>query len=480
MSAEETSELERPDDIDALKARLARLEARNRELEEAERPSKRDWGRSTVAVVLILVSVLLAPIAVLGTWARVQLVDTDRFVATFAPLAEDPQVQDFVADQAVQAIEENVDIDSLVGDLFTGLAELDLPPRAQDAIPLLAGPASEGVRSLISSGVDKVVASPQFAQLWENTLRETHGRAIAIIQGDPDTAIQLSDDGTVTLELNTLIEQVKEVLIDEGFGFAENIPAIDRSIPLVTADALVLVRTVYQIAVAAGYWLPWLVLGLVAAGVATAHRRARALGWAGIGLAASFLLLAAGLGAGRVFFVGAVSPSVMPAGTARSIFDQLTELLSSTLTALIVLSAFVALGAWLSGRSRPAAALRGATSSAFSAVRGAADRHGVRTGAFGRAVDRWRPAIIVLTILVGVFALFLTRPVTTGAVVTTVVLVLVVLLVIELVRRPAEMDAAAASGVAAPTPDAAAEGGASVPEAARSPQNEASPAPPKR
>ncbi len=97
-------------------------------------------------------AVLLAPIAAMGTWARLQLVDADRFVATFAPLAEDPDVQDFIAAQASAAIQEQVDLTAVVGEVFDGLRELDLPPRAASALTLLEAPAASGLTSLVDGG----------------------------------------------------------------------------------------------------------------------------------------------------------------------------------------------------------------------------------------------------------------------------------------------------------------------------------------
>lgn len=441
-------------EIAALRARIEQLEAQNQELsgrESGDRDRSPDGsaapprarkgvGRGLLAAVLILVSVLLAPVAVIGGWARLELVDTDRFVQTFGPLAEDPDVQRFIAAQTEQAIFDSVDVDGLVGDLFEGIASLDMPPRTQAAVALLEGPAAAGVRSLISSSVERVVASPQFAQIWEGALRETHSRAIAVIQGDPNTALQLDDDGTLSLRLQVVVAEVKQVLVDQGLGFASAIPEINRTIPIVASDSFLLVRTVYQLAVAAGTWLPWVVLGMLVLGVAVARDRRRALAWAGAGLALSLLLLAAGLGIGRRFFVGTVSPSIMPAATADVLFEQVTAFISSTLLSLVVLGLAFAVGGWLTGPSRPAIAIRGAGNSAFTAVRGASDRHGLDTRGFGRAVDRWRAVIVGAAIAIGVLVLFLARPITVGGVIGTIVAVLAVLLVVELVRRPGAAD----------------------------------------
>lgn len=442
-------------DTGALRVRLAELEAENRQLKKtqmklAEAGGQKAKGRlrASAAVILVLVGALLAPVAVVGTWARAQLVDTDRFVQTFAPLAQKPEVQGFVAKEVTNGIEQSIDIDAMVGDLFEGIAQLDLPPAAAQTLPLLEGTAAHGVRSLISGGVETVVESPQFASVWETTLRETHGRTIAVIQGDPNSMLQLSDDGTLSLSLGTVIAEVKTALTDQGIGFADAIPVIDRSVPILASNSLVLVRTLYQVTVTVGFWLPWVALGALIAGVLVARNRAKALSWAGASVAVSLLLLSAGVGIGKLVFLGAVSPSIMPAATAEVVFVQLTELIASTLLALITLFVLITVGAWLAGASRLAVATRGALEPGFAAIRRAADRRGLGTGSVGRFVERWHSAILVLTVMVGVFVLFMMRPITFGGVLATLLCVVLALCVAELLRRPSDASVRASTNAA--------------------------------
>lgn len=431
-------------EIDELRERVRLLEQENDAL---RRPRRRPAVRSVLAGIVLVLAVLIAPIAALGTWARLQLVDADRFVATFAPLADDPDVQDFIADQVTTAIDEEVDLEAVVGELFDGLRALDLPPRADSALTLLQAPAASGLTSLIDGVVHDVVSSAAFSDIWAQSLRFAHDRAVAVLQDDPGTALQLGDDGVLSVDLGVVIERVKDTLAERGVGFADLIPVIDRTVPVVQADALVLVRTVYQVAVAAGFWLPWVVVGLVVLGVVLAVNRPRALFWASAGFAVAFLLLAAGMGVGRGFFVGAVSPSIMTAAAAESLFDQLTALLSSTIVALALVGVLIAVWAWLAGTSRGAVTTRRAVEGGFGAVRSAAERRGVTTGAFGRAVDRYRAPILIAGMAGAVLILLATRPVTMGAVLGVATGLLVLVLLVELLRRP---DVGAAV-----TPDAA-------------------------
>ena len=89
LSVDERAELEQ------LRAEVAGLRA---QVEEggppgggvpAARVSRQRW-RTPVAVLLILVGCLLAPLSVLAIWAKNQVTNTDRYVATVTPLASDP------------------------------------------------------------------------------------------------------------------------------------------------------------------------------------------------------------------------------------------------------------------------------------------------------------------------------------------------------------------------------------------------------
>ena len=84
-------------ELDELRDRVAMLESENRQLKAPDGSKRSAWLRPTIAAILITVGVILAPVSVIGAWARLELVDTDRFVATLGPLAQDPAVQAMVA-----------------------------------------------------------------------------------------------------------------------------------------------------------------------------------------------------------------------------------------------------------------------------------------------------------------------------------------------------------------------------------------------
>ena len=126
------------EDRAVLLARLQLLETENARLRAvatvplaapvAPRP-RRKVGRSTAAVVLILIGALLAPVAVVGSWARGLVVDTDRYVDTVAPIAQDPLVQSAVSNRITLAVVDALNVEQLTTQAVDCLLYTSPSPR---------------------------------------------------------------------------------------------------------------------------------------------------------------------------------------------------------------------------------------------------------------------------------------------------------------------------------------------------------------
>jgi hypothetical protein len=354
---------------------VARLTAENERLRrqlEAPSPVGRR-ARAFLATVLIALGVVLAPVSLIAFWTRSEVTNTDRFVATVGPLIADPELQSFLVDQIVEVIDESADLEGTASELFDGLATLGLPPRAAIALGLLEGPAVAGVRSVIRSTTATVVASDAFAQVWSQSIRLSHDQLVGALRGDADSAVVVGPGGEVGIALGPIVAEVKTRLLAQGFRLAERIPAVERTIPLAQADALVNARGYYQLLDVLGFVLPWACVVLVAAGVLAARRRARALIVAGLGLAAAMALFTVGVYVGRSYFTVSVSPD-LPAGAARTIYDAIVAFVSSAAVSLGLLGALVALVTYLAGPFRSARTLRRVTRDAVGRVRVLAGR----------------------------------------------------------------------------------------------------------
>ena len=70
-------------------------------------------GRALVAV-LVVIGCVLAPLSVLSVWMKTTLLNTDNYVATVAPLAENSDVQNAIADRVTSTLIENNSVEQRI------------------------------------------------------------------------------------------------------------------------------------------------------------------------------------------------------------------------------------------------------------------------------------------------------------------------------------------------------------------------------
>lgn len=437
---------ENPPDVTA---RLAALERENAELRRrldaaphggagpaAPAGPPRNRARSATAVVLILLGALLAPVGVVAAWAERTLTDTDRYVATVAPLAQDPVVQQAVAGRLTTAVMEQIDVGALLKDVQDGLNERDIAPRASRAITALEGPLTSGVESFVRNAADRVVESDQFENAWDQANRVAHEQLVQVMQGEGGDVVQVGQNGQLTIQLSGLIDVLKQRLVDRGLTLAGNLPTINASFTIMESSQLTEIRNRYAQIVALGTWLPWIVLILLGAGVAAATHHLRALVVAGLALAAAMVVLGIGLAVGRGLYLDALSGKVMRLDAAQVVFDQLVSFLRVTLRTVGVLGLVVAVAAYLGGSSASARGLRSGISKGMSRTRRWAEGRGVSTGATGVWLARYRGVARAAVIALGALVLLLASSPTPALIVGVAAGAVVLILLIELVARP--------------------------------------------
>lgn len=428
-----TIETDPADEIARLLAENARL--RGQLGPAAEHRAAGRW-RASFAALLITIGVILAPVSVVAYWTKGYINDTDRFVASLAPLAEDPAVQAYLVDEIVAVVNDNVDIEGITSDLFDGLANLNLPPAAQNALSLLEQPAVQGVQGLIQSAATNIVASDAFAQLWEQALRTSQTQVIAALEGDSSGALVISDTGEIGIQLGPIIDEVKTELVNRGFSLAQNIPEVDRTIVVAQSDSLVQARTGYQLLNLLGFILPLVSLGLIALGVLVAKRRSRTLIWAGLTLALAMAILAAGIAVGRILFVSALSPTYLPNNVAQALYDAVVPFINTTALSVGLVGFTVAVVAYLAGPFRGSGMLRRSTIGTAASLRAAAGNAGITTGGFGAFLYRYRRLAHVLIGLAAAAVAIFWRPLTPPVIIWSAVLALVAVLLVEVLQRP--------------------------------------------
>ncbi|MET8471412.1 hypothetical protein ABZY90_31585 [Streptomyces sp. NPDC006422] len=415
-------------------AELARLRERVAEL-EATGGRRRHRGRPFLAVVLIVIGCVLAPLGIVASWAADEVGDTDRYVATVGPLASDPDVQDAVANRATDAIMRRIDLQSLLADV-----PVDDRPLVQRSLGRLGDSLEGAVRSFVRDKAQAFVSSDAFENVWKQANRKAHGALDKALTGSGGGALEV-EGGTVTLDLGPVVDQVKQRLVDSGLGVAAKIPETHTEFTLVTNENIGKARTYVRLLQVMGNWLPVLALVLVAAGVLISVRRRRALVAAALAVAVSCGVLGIGLRVFRVLYLDRLPEGVSP-DAAAAVYDTMTHFLFTMVRMVVALGVVIALAAWLTGHGKRAALVRGLWTSGIDATRRTADRAGFRTGPVGpfvRTHRRWIVGILVVAALIA----YVLWPHPTGWVVVAITLCLLFLLaVVDFLSEPTDRSAA--------------------------------------
>ncbi|MFD7901113.1 hypothetical protein ACFV4G_02605 [Kitasatospora sp. NPDC059747] len=375
---------EPPDELADLRARLSAVEAHEARLaEELRARPPRHRVRSAFAVLLVLLACLLTPLGAVAVWAKSEVSDTDRYVATIAPLARDPAIRAAVTNRVTDEIVKQLPVDSLLDDVAP-----DDRPVLGALLGSIGQALGDGIAGFVHTQVQRVVDSDAFATVWTDANREAHAAIGRMLTGQGGGAVELKGN-TVVLDLAPLIARVKTALVDNGLSIASKIPEIHTSYTLVQSDAVPKVRTGLRLLDVAGFWVPVLAVACATGGVLLAVRRRRAVVTAALGMAGGALLLGIGLSVFRAVYLDAL-PAGVDQAAAHAVYDTLVRYLRSAVRVVVALGLLVALGAWISGSGRRAGTVRGMWRAGLGAVRRVAERAGLRLGPVGRFVHRWK------------------------------------------------------------------------------------------
>jgi hypothetical protein len=430
LSLDERAELER------LRAEVSRPHT------EPGRRGHVGW-RTPVALVLIVVGCLLAPLSVLAVWTANEVSSTSRYVANVEPLIHDPAVQNALTDKITLQITTHLNVTGYTDQAAAALTSRGLP-RVGTLLQTFGPSISSAVAGFIHGQVHKIVTSPQFARVWVQANTAVHEQLVKALSGQGGSSVSVSN-GQVVLSLGPFINLVKQDLVQRGFTLASKLPAINPTLSLFSAKYLVKAQSGYRLINALKIVLPILALLLLALGVYVARSHRRALIGAGLGLAASMVVLGAGLLIFRGVYLNGVPNDVLPADAAAVLFDTLVRFIKEGLRTILVVGLVVAAGAFLTGPSVSAVRIRKAFSSGLGWVRQGGERAGVRTGPVGTWTYAHRKGLRISAVsLAALLFVFWGRP-TAVVVVVIAILLLVVLGLIELIGSgpPAQPAAAA-------------------------------------
>ncbi|WP_027345882.1 RAD23 family protein [Hamadaea tsunoensis] len=318
-------------------------------------PRKKARGlRWTGAVVLIVIAALLMMASVVARYARAELLNTDRYVATVTPLAKNPDIQHAVTTRVSDAIMAKADIPGLTEQLVGGL---DVP-GAQTVAGLAAPALTNWVDQQVTRIVGNVVSSPQFATVWEQANRSAHTQITKLLTGE-NGKYTSTQEGDVVIDLGAIVGAVRDALVAKGWTFLSRIP--DVSIPYTVAhiDNLPKVQRAVDLLQKLAWVLPVLALVLLALAVwcAPDHRRGAVV--ALLATAGGMLLFLIAYAALRQVYANRAEAKGLNVDVALDVWNTVLRPMIQLAWAVVIVSLLGAVIAYLFGPGRGARWVRG-------------------------------------------------------------------------------------------------------------------------
>ncbi|HSK46677.1 MAG TPA: hypothetical protein VLA05_01585 [Coriobacteriia bacterium] len=405
-------------EIEALRGEVERLRAENLELSGAASPEKKARVRTNWAIVLVVIGAFVLALAPSAIWLRNMVFDTENWVETVAPLADDPAIQAAFAESASNAIIERLDAEQRIANLLPDDLNLD------QFAPVLAS----SVEGAIRTQATKITQSEQFAQLWEEINRRSHKALLTAITGRQ--GVLSIESGTFTVDTGLLIDRVKAGLEERGLDFVARIPtdSLGREIVIFQSDALAMAGPVLDAIQTAAYLIPVLAIVIIAGAFALSVNKQRVALWFGIAVTIFGILPLQALQLGQYAVARQIeSLSSIPASTAQSAYTIVFRDLVTADRAVTFFGIVIILAAIVAGPSRWAVALRSGLTGGLSS----ASSH-LELGQFGRWVGAHKTGLRTIGFLVAAALLVaLPAPRTVSTIVWLAVLVAVWLLAVE-------------------------------------------------
>lgn len=427
--------------IESLQAEVDRLRGQLDEQVGDSAPKRRSGSRwrSFWSAVLIITACVLAPLSVVAVWARGEVTDTDRYIATVGPLADDPAVQAAVSERISDELLAQVDIPALTAEFVSVVTEnRKLTERQQAALTALEGPVNSGIESFIRDKVTEVVQSPQFAAVWTQANTRLHQELNALLSGDESGALSLQGDKLV-LNVGDVVEQVKAELIADGFTVAEKIPAVDAQIVLAESNSFVEAQSAYSALNTIGLWLPIIAVVIAVLGLLVANSTRKAVLGLGIGLTLTMLLSALAFGGLRAGLLEEL-PEGASAAAATAIIDQVTMFLRQALWAGFAAGIVLILAAVFTGPSPFATGVRGLFIRAAGAIQGQLASWGATMDSVRHWVAAQATGLRIAATIAAIAVIVIQRYKTVELIMWTTVGLLVVLFIIQILASGVSSD----------------------------------------
>ncbi len=286
-------------------------------------------------------------LAILSTWVDRQVFDTQEWGDTSEKLLQNPEIQQAVANYAVDELYANVDVQ---GELKKNLDKVN-----KDLGDVLAGPLAGLGRQGADELALKALESSQLQTLWRSANEAAQKTLVDLIEDRGD--IVTTGGGQVRLQLKPLIVEIADQ-VGLGNQARDKIPDSVGEIEIVDSEELAQVQTVAKLIHGTALISSLLAIALIALAVyLSPGYRWLTLLWLAVTLVVvAVLVLIIRSVAGNILVPELATPDVQPA--AHAAWDIATELLHSIAWTVIWSAFLLALLAWLIAPTKPSARVR--------------------------------------------------------------------------------------------------------------------------
>ncbi|MBL7499041.1 hypothetical protein I6A84_21130 [Frankia sp. CNm7] len=283
-------------------------------------------GRTAGVVVLCILGGLLCVTSLVARWVAGEVLDTNAYLRTVGPLADDPAIQDAVASQVAKAVGRQLEQRTSAQD-----------PRSITG--LVAEAVAGGAEGITHRVVLDFVRSEAFRNVWIDINRVAHANLVAVLEDRPGNLIAVDEDGLLTLDLGPVVAAVAQKLA--VFGLPEDhLGSLSIPVRLTEISGISRARLAADWLARAAFWLPLLTLVTLAGAVLSAVHRQRMMIIVGVGVAAVMTVFSLFLNVGRSALLGRMADGDLHRAAA-AVVDQLTgslrgEMWSTTFAGLAV------------------------------------------------------------------------------------------------------------------------------------------------
>jgi hypothetical protein len=206
--------------------------------------------RRFVTGLLVLISAVALVLASTSLWTRRNVVNTQVFVTNVETMVDLPEVEARITERVTSTVMDNPEVQQVIDDALTAL-----PPRLQ----AFRAPVEEGIGSLVSAGVRRLLTDDPFRPLTQAALTSAHDQLVA---GEP-----------VQFTLGQAKERVPDSLRDGLAGQILDLLPDDVGVTILTPADAPQVYTAIDLLKSVWWWLGLLALGTLAGALGVSRRR---------------------------------------------------------------------------------------------------------------------------------------------------------------------------------------------------------------